>query len=164
MHLDDIALRIVEEDLIPTLHGPGAVVGIGEVFFVEPPLEGLDVIGAKGDVPALHGVDDLPGAKADAEVLFRQMKLRRAVGAEGNLARVAVLVQDAPRLQRRFRFEIEYVAIERIERRHVSRAEVDVVQLDLHGGASLRVRIWSSPRYATSSRIPSAQGPGARLP
>ena len=52
MHLDDVAVRIVEEDLVPAVHGPGAVVRIGHALFVEPLLEGGDVVGAEGDVAA----------------------------------------------------------------------------------------------------------------
>ena len=29
MHLDDVAIRVVEEDLVPAVHGPAAVVGKG---------------------------------------------------------------------------------------------------------------------------------------
>jgi hypothetical protein len=44
---------------------------------------------------ALDRVDCLPGAEGGAEVLLGQVKLRRPVGAEGNLAGVAVGIANA---------------------------------------------------------------------
>ena len=88
--LDDIALGIVEEDLMPAVHRPLAVVGIGDVLLLEPPLEGRNVIGAEGDVTALERIDDVLGAEADAEVLGGQMYLGLAVGHEGDRGGVAL--------------------------------------------------------------------------
>ena len=64
-------------------------------FSVEALLEGLDVVGAEGDVAALDGIDGLTGAEADAEILLGQMELRDAVAQERDLAGIAVLVEDA---------------------------------------------------------------------
>ena len=54
MDLDDVAFRIVEEDLLPAAHRKAAIVGIGNPLLVEAPLEGVDVVGAKGDVAPLE--------------------------------------------------------------------------------------------------------------
>ena len=59
MHFDDIAFGIIEEDLMPAVHRPLAIVGIRDVLRFEPPLEGPDVIGAKGDMPTLERIDDV---------------------------------------------------------------------------------------------------------
>src|SRR5262249_42449491 len=72
VHFDDVAVRIVEEDLLPTLHRPGAEVGVGNAVLLEAALEGLDVVGAKGDVTTLNRVDCLAGAKAHAKILLGQ--------------------------------------------------------------------------------------------
>ena len=56
MDLDDIAFWVVEEDLLPAVHRPGAIVGIGYALLLETPLERVDVVGAKRDVAALQGV------------------------------------------------------------------------------------------------------------
>ena len=59
VHLDDVAFGVVEEDLRPALHGPGAVIGKRDAFLRQAPLEGVDIVGAEGDVAALDGVDRL---------------------------------------------------------------------------------------------------------
>ena len=58
-------------------------------FVLQALLEGVDVVGAEGDVAALDGVDRLARAEADAEVLLRQVKLGVAVAEERDLAGIA---------------------------------------------------------------------------
>ena len=87
MHFNDVAGRIIEEDLIPAVHRPLAIVGIGDVLLLEPLLESFNVIGAESDVAAVKRIDDLIGSEADAEVGRGQMKLgmpsvAKATGAE----------------------------------------------------------------------------------
>ena len=65
MHLDDVAVGVVEEDLVPAGHRPAAVVGIADTLLVEPLLECRDVVGAERDVAALDRVDHLAGAEAE---------------------------------------------------------------------------------------------------
>src|SRR5262245_18537767 len=91
MHFDDVAIGIVEEDLLPTLHRPSAEVGVGNAVLLEAPLECLDVIGAKGDVTTLDRVDDLAGAEAHAKILLGQVQLRGAIGDECHFAGIAAL-------------------------------------------------------------------------
>ncbi len=106
-------------------------------------LKRVEVVGAKRDVPALHRIDHLAGAEADFHVLLGDVHLHRAVGDEGDVARIAFIF-FAVAAHVRDRLHVEHVAIERVHRRHVGRGEVDVVQLELHG-AALR-------NAATSSR------------
>src|SRR5262245_63326182 len=101
VHLDDLAVRVVEEDLLPALHGPGAIVRERDALGLEARLEGVDVVGAEGDVAALDGVDRLPRAEAYPQVLLGEVELGGAVAQERDLAGVAVA--DAVRLQRRLR-------------------------------------------------------------
>src|SRR3954452_23040830 len=68
MDLNDVACRIMEKDLIPAVHRPLAIVGIGDVLLFKPLLKGFDVIGAEGDMAALERIDDVVGAEAHAEV------------------------------------------------------------------------------------------------
>ena len=44
MYLDDIAVRIVEEDLVPAVHRTLARVGIGDALCLKMRLEGCDVV------------------------------------------------------------------------------------------------------------------------
>src|SRR5262249_18544771 len=73
VHFDDVAVRIIEEDLLPTLHRPSAEVGVGNAVLLEATLERLDVVGAKGDVTTLDRIDDLAGAEAHAKILLGQV-------------------------------------------------------------------------------------------
>ena len=116
MHLDHVAVGIVEEDLLPAAHRPAAVVGIADALFVEPLLECRDVVGAERDVAALDRIDHLAGAEADAHVLLGEMKLRRPVGDERDIAGIALILDALPR-HRGLRLHLQHVAIERIHRR-----------------------------------------------
>src|SRR5262249_46293830 len=139
VHFDYVAFRVVEEDLRPTLHRPRTVVGKGNALLLEPALERLDVVRAKSYVPPLDRIDRLARTEADAEILLSQMELRGAVAQEGDLARIAVLVEDAPGLQRALRLQVEHVAVECLETGHILRANVHMMQLDFHIGRSARV-------------------------
>src|SRR3954453_8089668 len=57
MDLDDIAFGVVKEDLLPTVHGPGAIVREGDAALLEPPLERFNVVRPECDVAALDRVD-----------------------------------------------------------------------------------------------------------
>ncbi len=111
VHFDDVAVRIVEENLLPAGHRPVAKVGIFDALVVEPLLEGVEVVGAEGDVAALHRIDHLAGAEAYVHVLLGDMHLHRAVGDEGDVARIA-LILDAGAAHPRHRLHVEDVTVE----------------------------------------------------
>src|SRR6516162_6733490 len=90
MNLDDVALGVVEEDLMPAVHGPGAIVRVGDAFLVEPLLEGRDIVGSERNVSALQRVDGLFGAEPDGEVLLREVELRGAIMQKRDIATVAL--------------------------------------------------------------------------
>ncbi len=73
MDFDDVAFRVVEEDLLPAAHGPGAVVQERDALVPEVALERLQVVGPERDVAALERVDGVSGAEADPEVALRQV-------------------------------------------------------------------------------------------
>ncbi len=159
MDFDDVAFGVVEEDLLPAVHGPGAVVGEGDALGAQVRLEGFDVVGAEGDVALVDGIDGLARAEADIEIAFGQMELRRAVRHEGDLAGVA-LVRNAARRQGRFLVEAQDVAIERVERGHVLRYDIHVMQLELHGYTRL-VRAagpFEQKKSAAGDSAPAARG------
>src|SRR5581483_11628180 len=135
MHFDHVAVRIIEEDLVPAVHRPSAVVGVANAFFVQALLERRDVVGAKRDVAALDRVHHLAGAEADIHVLLGQMKLRGAIGDERHVTRIA-LVLDALARHRGLGLHVEHLAIELVHRGKVGAAQVDVMQLEFHGTPS----------------------------
>ena len=57
MDFNDVALRIMEEDLIPLGGEGGAIVGEGNVMVAKMPLEPFDIVSAKGDMPTFDRVD-----------------------------------------------------------------------------------------------------------
>src|SRR6266540_3767624 len=85
MHLDDVAVEIIEENLLPASHGPAAVVGIGNAFFLQMSLERGDVVGAEGNVAAFHRIDNIAGPKAGLEIPLGQMHLRHSIGDKGHI-------------------------------------------------------------------------------
>jgi hypothetical protein len=84
MDLDDVACGIVEENLMPAVHRPLAVVGIGDVLLLKPPFESFNIIGAEGDVAAFKRIDDVVGAEADAKICRGQMHLSLAISQESS--------------------------------------------------------------------------------
>ena len=64
------------------------------------------------------------------------MKLGRAVGDERDIARVA-LILDALARHRGLLGEVEHLAIELVHRGDIGAAQVDVMQLELHGVSPL---------------------------
>src|SRR5215471_14856148 len=112
----------------------------------------------------------MAGAEAHAKVLLGQVQLRGAIGDEGHLAGVAALGHAAlvePGLGR----QVEHRAIERLHGRYVARAQVYMVQLDLHGRCPvLSVAHWrllhsrearQASEAADSPQLASAQIMGA---
>src|SRR5689334_3102231 len=72
MDLDDIAFGVIEEDLMPAIHCPRAVIRIRHAFFLKPLLECFDVIGPERDMTALERiVRDLFMRKATPRYLMR---------------------------------------------------------------------------------------------
>jgi CheY-like chemotaxis protein len=108
VNFDDVAVRIVEKDLIPAVHRPLAVIGIGHTLFLKAPLYGFDIVGTESDVAPMERVHRVVGAKPNGEILLCEMELDRAVGQERNVARIA-LGGDASCAQRWFwsKFEDE---------------------------------------------------------
>ena len=68
MDLDDIAVGVVEEDLVPAIDSAFTPVGIGNALLVEMRLEGGQIIATIGDVPASHRIDDQAGAEPGLDV------------------------------------------------------------------------------------------------
>ena len=75
MNLDDIAVGVVEEDLVPAIDGAFTPVGIGNALLVEMRLEGGKLVSAIGDMAPGDRVDDQPGPEAGLDVATRQVHL-----------------------------------------------------------------------------------------
>ena len=89
MYLDDIAVGIVEEDLVPAIDRALTPVGIGNTPGVEMRLESLEVIAAIGDMPAFHRIDDQAGAKSGLYIASGKMDLDRTIRDKGHIAGIA---------------------------------------------------------------------------
>src|SRR5262245_44579622 len=81
--------------------------------------------------PCCTGLTTLLVRKADIHVFFGDVHLYRAVGDEGDIARIA-LVPDTVATHVGNRPHVEDVAIEFIHRRDVCGGEINVMQLELH--------------------------------
>ena len=89
MDLDDIAVGVVEEDLVPAIDGAFAPVGIGNALLVEMRLEGGKIVTAIGDMALGDRIDDQPGPEAGLDVARRQMHLDVTVGHESDITGIA---------------------------------------------------------------------------
>ena len=75
MHFDDVAIWIVEENLVPARHCPVAPIGIRDTLVLKMTLEGLDIIGPVSDMPLVDRVDELSGPETGLDIAARQMGL-----------------------------------------------------------------------------------------
>src|ERR1700733_10659540 len=131
VYLNNIAIGIVKENLVPAVHRPFAVVGIGNALVLESLLEGLDVVGAKGDVTAFDRIDNVLHAEAQFEVLGGQMKLGLAIRHEGDGGGIAIR-SDARIIQRGLRVQIKDGAIKLVHCWNILRAQIEVMEPDFH--------------------------------
>src|SRR6516225_10917114 len=99
MHFDDVTVRVVEEDLMPTVHGPRTIVRVRHTLLVEMLLEGSDVVGSEGDMSALQRIDELLLAEPEREVTLRHVHLDVPIRRDCRIAGIA-LVDDATGTQR----------------------------------------------------------------
>ena len=84
MHLDHVAVGIIEENLVPAFHRPVAPIGIWDALRVQMCLESLQIIGAVGDVAVADRVDLLPGSEPCQRVLLRKMRLDCPIAVGSN--------------------------------------------------------------------------------
>ena len=89
MYLDDVALRVVEKDLVPFGGEGGAVIGKGNAVITEMLLEPLDVVRAKGDMAAFNRVDMSAVSRRHVQIPFGKMHLHAALRGEFDLTVVA---------------------------------------------------------------------------
>ena len=131
MHLYDVAVRVMKKDLIPARHGPGAIVGIGDLLLFQAALEGLDVVGPEAEMALVERVDEMLHAEAEIDVPAREVEFDGAIGHEVDIAAISrgitgvdTLVVDGS--------QFEDGSIEFGEALHILGAQVHVVILDLH--------------------------------
>mmetsp|Transcript_448 Transcript_448/g.1387 ORF Transcript_448/g.1387 Transcript_448/m.1387 type:complete len:244 (-) Transcript_448:114-845(-) len=133
--LYDHALRIEKKDLVPVASEPRAVVGVLDAVRVEVALEGVDVIGAEGDVAYradADRVDGLTAAEGDAEVSRGEVHLHVAVRreADGHVRAGARGSHACPRKHLdRHLIHAQHIPVELEQACHLATHDVDVVQL-----------------------------------
>ena len=93
MYLDDVALRVVEKDLVPFGGEGGAVIGKGDAVVAKMLLEPLDVVGAESDMASLDRVDMAAVSRRDVQIPFGKMHLHAAFSGEFDLAVVPGVVR-----------------------------------------------------------------------
>ena len=108
MNLDDVALGIVEEDLVqpslPTFRSQSR-----GSFLFEAALECLNVVGSKTEVAAVERVDEVLHAKPEVDVPSGEVEFDCPIGDEVDVSAIAVGGIDTGVLDRA---EIEDGAIE----------------------------------------------------
>src|ERR1700730_17641056 len=135
MDLDDVAVGVGDEHLVPSCDGPLAVVGIANSQFVAATHEAPDVVGAEAVMALRHRIDELLHLEAGLDVALGPVELGGAVGQEVHVAAVAVtralrihpcvlLVAD--------RAEVEQLLIELRQTRQIVGAEIEVMELEFH--------------------------------
>mmetsp|Transcript_83532 Transcript_83532/g.250357 ORF Transcript_83532/g.250357 Transcript_83532/m.250357 type:complete len:225 (-) Transcript_83532:8-682(-) len=135
MHLDDRALRIEKEDLVPVAREARAVVTVRYAVGIQVLLERLDVVCAIRNVPYrphTDRVDHLAASEGDAQVLCGQVHLHVAVRSEGDRhvrARAGRCLRVAREHRDGHLIHFHHVPVEGRQSRHLATHDVDVVQL-----------------------------------
>jgi hypothetical protein len=135
VNLDNIAIWILQEDLIPVSHCPHAIVCIWNLQLLEALLEALDVICPEAEMPAMQWVDRLLHSEAQVDVLGCQMEFDGTISHEIHIRAVTVggigiaadvfLILDP--------VEGKNVSVELGKTRNVFGAEIHVVEVKFHG-------------------------------
>lgn len=134
MHLDDMTVRIMEENLVPARQRPLTVVGIGNSFFFQPLFEPFDIVGTETEMTPFEWVDELLHLKPEVDILARDVKLDVSVGQKINHAieplggilpnETVFSIGDAAKA--------EYRLIKLRDSWHVFRAQIHVVIIEFH--------------------------------
>ena len=134
VNLDDVALGIVEEDLMPSFNGPCPEIGKGHVPLGQTTLDAFDVIRPESDMAALKRVDGLLGAKRDIEVERGQVHFALAVRQEGNASAIALVLDLLLIAGVGVALgKLEYVLVEIFQIGGIFGAQVDVMKLRGNG-------------------------------
>lgn len=128
MHLDNVAIRIVEENLTPALHRLCAPVGVRDAARVEMGQECGDVIGAIGDVSVRNRVHGLTRAKRGVDVLLGDVVLDGSVAEKGDIPAIPLPLLEPGHAGVRV-LKAHDLAPERLGPGQVVGHEIDVVQL-----------------------------------
>lgn len=135
MHFNDVAVRVLQEDLVPVRHGPNTVVRIRNLQLFQALFEAFDIVRSEAEMAAVKRVNRLVHAEAEVDVLGRQVKLNSPVSHEINFRTIAMgrigvathvlFILDA--------IEVKDRAVKRRKAADVFRAEVHVMEMKFHG-------------------------------
>ena len=135
MHFDDIALGILEKDLMPLLGKGRAIVGIGDALTVKVFQKSRQVVRPKRDVAPVDGVDHLPVAKRDIKLTLGQMHLHRPLRRKADLAIITcrALGLGARKVVLRNVVQLKQPRVKIVHPVDVVRDEIDMVKFKFHG-------------------------------
>jgi hypothetical protein len=136
MDFDDVALWILEEDLVPAIHRPIAIIRIWHTIFFEALLETFNIVCAEGNMAAVQRVQRVTCTEAYAKITRGQMELNFAIGAKGHIASIA-LGGNTSIPECWLRRQSQDVPIKILHLRHVFGAEIHVMELECHGFSSM---------------------------
>jgi hypothetical protein len=133
--LDNVAIRVLQEDLIPTGDRPAAIVGIADAQLVAPTHETLDVVSAETKVAMPHRIDGLLHLEAGIQVALGPMELDVAIREEVYLARIGAIVAfstDYGMLIVGNGTQLEQIFIKIGQSGEIVGAKIHVVEFELH--------------------------------
>jgi hypothetical protein len=134
VNLDNVALGIVEEDLMPSFDGPRAEIGKGHVTLCQTALNALDIIGPERDMAAFKGIDGLLGAKRDVQIKGGQVHFARAIRQKSHASTIALVLDLLLVAGVGVALgKLEHMLIEIFQIGRVFGAQVDVMELRRHG-------------------------------
>lgn len=135
MHFNAMAIRVIQEHLVPTRNGPATIVRVFDAEFITAAHEALDVIGAETEVAMSHRVDILLHFESGFQVTFRPVELNVAVGQKIHFSRVRAIFPDAAHnrvLLVSNRAKVKKGSIELSQTRQVVSTDVHVMELEIH--------------------------------
>ena len=135
MHLNAMAIWVIQEHLVPTGDSPAAIVRVLDAQFITAAHEPLDVIGSETEMTVTHGVHILLHLEPGFQVTFGPMEFNVTVGQEVHFPCVRTVFPDTAH-HRVFlvsnRSQIKKCPVELGHARQVVGANVHVMKLEIH--------------------------------
>jgi hypothetical protein len=95
MHLNHIAIRILQKYLVPTRYGPATIVRVPNTELIQFPHEPFDVIGTETEMAMPHRIHKLLHLETGIQITLSPVKLDGAIGQKIHITGVGAILSLA---------------------------------------------------------------------